>query len=120
MVVHNLLLFKPLTMSSTMFLLFRELRGAARMQLIGHQVVGSKNVSHEEVKDMYRKLFKGESIEIKKMLKKEFGAIEGRAVLSQIFQVHSVLHNFHYTACNYLPGHRIERISYDKYGYTCM
>ena len=77
------------------------------MQLIGHQVVGSKNISHEEVKAMYRKLFGGESIRIKRILKKEFGAIEGKTVLSQIFQVHYVLHNFHYTACNYLPGHRI-------------
>ena len=48
------------------------------MQLMGHQVVGSKNTSHEEVKAMYIKLFKGESIQIKKMLKKEFGAIEGK------------------------------------------
>ena len=87
------------------------------MQLIGHQVVGSKNTSHEEVKAMYIKLFKGESIQIKKMLKKEFGAIEGKTVLSQIFQVDYVLHSFHYTACNYLPN---RKNLYDKYGYTCM
>ena len=68
------------------------------MQLIGHQVVGSKSTSHEEVKAMYIKLFKGESIEIKKILKKEFGAIEGKTVLSQIFQVYYVLHSFHYIA----------------------
>ena len=70
------------------------------MQLIGHQVVGSKNISHEEVKAMYRKLFGGELSMIKKRLKNEFGAIEARNVLSQIFQVRYVMHNFRYTACS--------------------
>ena len=70
------------------------------MQLIGHQVVGSKNTSHEEVKAMYRKLFGGGLSKIKKRLKDEFGAIEARNVLCQIFQVHYVMHNFCYTACS--------------------
>ena len=70
------------------------------MQLIGHQVVGSKNISHEEVKAMYRKLFGGGLSKIKKRLKNEFGAIEARNALSQIFQVRYVMHNFHYTACS--------------------
>ena len=70
------------------------------MQLIGHQVVGSKNTSHEEVKAMYRKLFGGELSKIKKRLKDEFGAIEARNVLCQIFQVCYVMHNFRYIACS--------------------
>ena len=80
-----------------MFLLSREPSGATHMQLIGHQVVGSKSINHEEVKDMYKKLFGGDLREIKKMLKMEFGTTEAKNVLSQIFQVHFVMHSFHYT-----------------------
>ena len=83
-----------------MFSLSREPSGATRMQLIGHQVVGSKNISHEEVKAMYRNFFGGDSIRIKKMLKIEFGTTEAKNVLSQIFQVHFVMHIFHYTVHN--------------------
>ena len=40
------------------------------MQTMGHQVVGSKDKTHEDVKLMYEKLFGGESQIIKKSLRK--------------------------------------------------
>ena len=57
------------------------------MQAIGHQVVGSENKSHEDVKLMYERFFGGEAVRIKRELKKKMGAIQARAVLHRIFQV---------------------------------
>lgn len=57
------------------------------MQVIGHQVVGSEDKSHEDVKLMYEKYFGGEAVKVKRALKEELGSIKARQVLSQIFQV---------------------------------
>ena len=65
----------------------RQLSETARMQAIGHQVVGSENKSHEDVKLMYEKFFGGEAVRVKRELKKQMGLIQARAVLHQIFQV---------------------------------
>ena len=57
------------------------------MQAIGHQVVGSENKSHEEVKLMYERFFGGEAVKVKRELKKQMESIQARAVLHRIFQV---------------------------------
>ena len=57
------------------------------MQAIGHQVVGCKDSSHEEVKLMYERFFGGQAANVKKVLKKEFGPIKTKFMLSRIFQV---------------------------------
>ena len=59
------------------------------MQVIGHQVIGSEDKSHEDVKLMYEKYFGGEAVKVKRVLKKELGLIKTRQILSQIFQVYS-------------------------------
>ena len=61
------------------------------MQVIGHQVIGSEDKSHEDVKLMYEKYFGGEAVKVKRMLKEELGSIKARQVLSQIFQVSQYL-----------------------------
>ena len=58
------------------------------MQAIGHQVVGSKHRSHEEVKLMYDRFFGGEAVRIKKVLKRELGSIDTRVMLNELFQVY--------------------------------
>ena len=67
--------------------LSRELSGAARMQAIGHQVVGSKDKSHEDVRLMFEKFFGGEAANVKRELKKELGLTTTKHVLSKIFLV---------------------------------
>ena len=67
--------------------LSRELSGASRMQAIGHQVVGSKDRSHEDVKLMYDRFFSGKAVNIKRTLKKVFGPVKTKLILSQIFLV---------------------------------
>ena len=66
---------------------FRELSGATRMQAIGHQVVGSKDKSHEDVKLMFEKFFGGQAANVKRKLKKELGSTTTKHVLTRIFQV---------------------------------
>ena len=57
------------------------------MQAMGHQVVGSNNKSHEEVKLMYEKFFGGQAASVKRVLRKDIGSVQTRRMLSQIFQV---------------------------------
>ena len=57
------------------------------MQAIGHQVVGSEDKSHEDVKLMYERFFGGEAVRVKRVLKKQMGSIQARALLHQTFQV---------------------------------
>ena len=57
------------------------------MQAMGHQVVGSNNQSHEDVKLMYEKFFGGQAASVKRVLKKDIGSIPTRRMLSKIFQV---------------------------------
>ena len=58
------------------------------MQAIGHQVVGSEDKSHEDVKLMYEKFFGGEAVNLKRALKTELGSFRTKQLLSQIFQVY--------------------------------
>ena len=67
--------------------LCRKLSGVALMQAMGHQVVGSNNASHEEVKLMYEKFFGGQAASVKRVLRKDIGSIQTRRMLSKIFQV---------------------------------
>ena len=69
----------------------RKLSQAAQMQAIGHQVVGSESQSHEDVKLMYEKFFGTEAVSIKRVLKKRFGPLQTRQLLSQIFQVYGLM-----------------------------
>ena len=59
------------------------------MQTMGHQVVGSKEKTHEDVKLMYEKFFGGESQKIKKSLRKtlSLSPVQAKKLLSEIFQV---------------------------------
>ena len=57
------------------------------MQAMGHQVVGSNNESHEEVKLMYEKFFGGQAVTVRRVLSKDIGSIPTRRMLSKIFQV---------------------------------
>ena len=57
------------------------------MQAMGHQVVGSNNESHEEVKLMYEKFFGGQAASVKRVLRKDIGSIQTRQLLSKIFQI---------------------------------
>ena len=57
------------------------------MQAIGHQVVGSKDKSHEDVKLVFEKFFGGEAANVKRVLKKDLGLTTTKRVLSQIFLV---------------------------------
>lgn len=68
-------------------ILRRNLSGATPMQLMGHQVVGSVDKSHEDVKLMYEKFFGGQAVNIKAALKEEFTSIKTRKLLTQIFKV---------------------------------
>lgn len=61
------------------------------MQVLGHQVVGSNDISHENVKQMYEKFFGGESVQMKRVLKTKFQSFKARQMLSQIFQVYSAI-----------------------------
>ena len=58
-----------------------------QMQALGHQVVGSEDKSHDDVKLMYEKFFGGEAVKLKRALKKELGSTQTRQLLSRIFQV---------------------------------
>ena len=57
------------------------------MQAIGHQVVGCEDKSHEDVKLMYERFFGGEAVRVKRVLKKQMGSIQARAMLHRTFQV---------------------------------
>jgi len=68
-------------------ILHRKHSGATPMQIMGHQVVGSLDKGHEDVKMMYEKFFGGETVHIRRALKKELSSIKIRKLLSQIFKV---------------------------------
>ena len=57
------------------------------MLAIGHQVVGSKDKSHEDVKLMFEKFFGGQAANVKRELKRELGSTTTKHVLTRIFQV---------------------------------
>ena len=57
------------------------------MQIMGHQVVGSTDKSHEDVKMMFERFFGGDAVRIRRALRKELASIKTRKLLSNIFQV---------------------------------
>lgn len=58
------------------------------MRIIGHQVVGSMDKSHEDVKMMFEKFFGGEAVRISKALRRgRLGSIKTSKLLSHIFKV---------------------------------
>ena len=65
-----------------------------QMQAFGHQVVGSEDKSHEDVKLVYEKFFGGEAVKLKRALKKELGSFRTKQMLSQIFQVYYPMTNY--------------------------
>ena len=75
----------------TLYMLCRQLSGMQQMQALGHQVVGSEDKSHEDVKLMYEKFFGGEAVNLKRALKTGLGSFRTKQLLSQIFQVLTVL-----------------------------
>ena len=61
------------------------------MQIMGHQVVGSMDKSHEDVKMMFERFFGGEAARIRKALRQELTSLAIKKLLSQIFKVVTTL-----------------------------
>ena len=57
------------------------------MQIMGHQVVGNMDKSHEDVKMMFEKFFSGDAVSIRRALRNQIASLQTRKLLSQMFQV---------------------------------
>ena len=57
------------------------------MEAVGHRVVGSDESRHTEVKQVYDRLFTGDTVAIWRALKGQLEKNQTKAMLNQIFQV---------------------------------
>lgn len=63
----------------------RQLSETARMQAIRHQVVGSENKGHEDVKLMYEKFFGGKAVRVRKERVEEDGINSSKSSVASNF-----------------------------------